>query len=283
MNRALLLFGVLAVSAGCPGKNGTGTRPYPEPAVASVIDHLAKARNALTSFRGDSTMDYWLSGKRVKGEVLVMGAVGKKVRFAALSPAGGSTLAEMACDGTNFVYLDYQNNCALQGPCDARSVSMFFGIELEPDDFLHLALGTPPILDGATGTVTWDGSRGVEKVDLKAPGGAQKLTIDARENRYDVLDTELVGTDGKTRWSVSNTSFEKVTGSGERRVPKKTRFKSPAQDQDLLVEWNELEANVTLQPEQFQIAVPAGLGICGQTVNMQPAPGGAQPAPAPTK
>jgi hypothetical protein len=154
---------------------------------------------------------------------------------------------------------------------------VFFGIELEPDDFLHLALGTPPILDGASGTVTWDGSRGVEKVDLKAPAGAQKLSIDAKENHYDVLDTELVGTDGKTRWSVANTSFEKVTGSGERRVPKKTRFKSPAQNQDLLVEWNELEANVTLQPEQFQIQVPAGLGICGQTVNMQPA--GAAPTP----
>jgi hypothetical protein len=279
MNRALLVIGVLAVMAGCPGKN-VGTRPYAEPKVADVIDQLAKARAALTSFRGDSTMDYWLSGKRVKGEVLVMGAVGKKVRFAALSPAGGSTLAEMACDGTNFVYLDYQNNCSLSGPCDAKSVSVFFGIELEPDDFMHLALGTPPVLDGATGTVTWDGSRGVEKVDLKAAGGAQKISIDARENRYDVLDTELVGTDGKTRWSVANTSFEKVTGSGERRVPKKTRFKSPAQDQDLLVEWNELEANVQLQPEQFQIQVPAGLGICGQTVNMQPQ--GAAPAPAPT-
>jgi hypothetical protein len=277
MNRALLVIGVLAAMAGCPGSRTGGSRPYPEPSVATVIDQLAKARSALTSFRGDSTMDYWLSGKRVKGEVLVMGAVGKKVRFAALSPAGGSTLAEMACDGTNFVYLDYQNNCALQGPCDAKSVSVFFGIELDPDDFLHLALGTPPILDGASGTVTWDGSRGVEKVDLKAPAGAQKLSIDAKENHYDVLDTELVGTDGKTRWSVANTSFEKVTGSGERRVPKKTRFKSPAQNQDLLVEWNELEANVTLQPEQFQIQVPAGLGICGQTVNMQPA--GAAPTP----
>src|SRR5690606_38090080 len=117
----------------------------------------------MTSFRGNSTMDYWLSGQRAKGDVLVMGTVGKRVRFAALSPAGGSTIAEMACDGENFVYLDYQNNCALTGPCDARSIATFFAIELEPDDFLHLALGTPPTLDNATGTVTWDGSKGVER------------------------------------------------------------------------------------------------------------------------
>ena len=47
-------------------------------------------------------MDYWLGNQRAKGEVLVMGKPGAKVRFAALSPAGGSTIAEMACDGTSF-------------------------------------------------------------------------------------------------------------------------------------------------------------------------------------
>jgi hypothetical protein len=263
MNRALIAGALVATA--CCGPRSTGVRSYPEPSVATVVDQLGKARAALTSFRGDSTMDYWLSGQRAKGEVLVMGQLGKKIRFAALSPAGGSTLAEMACDGTSFVYLDYQNNCALTGPCDARSVAMFFGIELEPDDFLHLALGTPPVVPGPTGTVTWDGQKGVERVVLRGAGGAtQKLTIDAREGRWDVLETELVGADGKTVWSVANTDFAKIEGSGDRRVPKKTRFKSPAQNQDLLVDWNELETNVELQPQQFAIAVPPGLPPCGQ-------------------
>ncbi len=259
-----LVVAALLFATGCPGKNGGGTRPYPAPAVETVTEKLAAARAAMTSFRGDSTMDYWLSGQRAKGEVLVMGTVGKKVRFAALSPAGGSTLAEMACDGTNFVYLDYQNNCVLTGPCDARSIATFFNIELEPDDFVHLALGTPPTLENATGTVTWDASKGVERVALKSNAGSQKLTVDARDNKWDVLDSELLDAAGKTQWSVANTDFAKVTGSGERRVPKKTRFKSPAQSQDLLVEWNELEVNVQLQPAQFQIAIPAGLATCGQ-------------------
>jgi hypothetical protein len=284
MTRALVV-GALIAMAGCPGSK-MNKRPYAEPSVAAITGELAKARAALTSFRGDSTMDYWLSGQRVKGEVLVMGAVGKKVRFAALSPAGGSTLAEMACDGTNFVYIDYQNNCSLSGPCDAKSVSIFFGLPLEPDDFVHLALGTPPVLDGATGTVTWDGSRGLEKLDLKAAGGAQKLSVDVRENRYDVIDSELAGPDGKQRWSVAYADLSKITGSGERRVPKKVRFKSPVQNQDLLVEWTELEANPQLQQEQFQIQVPAGLGRCGQTVDIKPGQSvdvTPQGAPAPTK
>jgi hypothetical protein len=203
----------------------------------------------------------------MKGDVLVMGKVGKFVRFAALSPAGGSTIAEMACDGTNFVYIDYQNNCALTGPCDAKSVAMFFGLEIEPDDFLHLALGTPPIVGGSpTGTLKWDGK---QQVELKSSEGTQKLTINTVPVNWNVEATQLLGADGKLRWSVENKDFRKVKGSGEganeRRVPQRTRFK--AQDQDLLVEWKdepEFEVNVDLPTQNFTIQVPAGLATCGQ-------------------
>ena len=266
MKRALL--GAALIAAASCGPKGGAQNPRPELTVETVIAELAKAREAMTSFRGESTMDYWLSGQRAKGDVLVMGKVGKFVRFAALSPAGGSTLAEMACDGANFVYVDYQNNCALTGPCDARSVAIFFGIELDPDDFLHLALGTPPIVGGnPTGTITWDGDRHAHRVELSASQGTQKLTIDT--THWDVLDTELVGSDGKQRWSAANTDFHKVAGSGERRVPGKTRFKSPAQNQDLLVDWgDQFEVNVDLPSANFTIQVPPGLPRCGQ-------PGGA--------
>ena len=262
MKRALL--GVVVI-ASC-GPKGGAQNPHPELTVDAVVAEIGKARSALTSFRGESTMDYWLSGQRAKGDVLVMGKVGKFVRFAALSPAGGSTLAEMACDGTNFAYVDYQNNCALTGPCDARSVGTFFGIELEPDDFLHLALGTPPIIGGnPTGTLTWDGSRGLHQVTLTSSEGTQKLSIDTRPATWDVHATQLAGPDGKQRWSVENRDFRKVTGSGERRVPGKTRFKSPAQNQDLLVDWGEqFEVNVDLPTQNFTIQVPQGLATCGQ-------------------
>jgi hypothetical protein len=260
------------LAAACCGPKGAVQQPKEQLTVPQIVDGLDKARAALTSFRGDSTMDYWVSGQRMKGEVLVMGKVGKFVRFAALSPAGGSTIVEMACDGTNFAYVNYQDNCALSGPCNAQSVAMFFRIELEPDEFLHLALGTPPTVANPTGNVTWDGGRGVWKVDLKGDDGAQKLSIDKNN---DVVDSEMVGPDGKTRWSVANTDFAKRDGSGDRRVPGKTRFKSPAQNQDLLVEWNQFEANAQIPDSKFQLQIPQGLPTCGQ----QPggAAGGAPP------
>jgi hypothetical protein len=271
MKRAWFVVALLATA--CCGPKGTKP-PSNDLTVQQIVDNTAKARDELASFRGDSTMDYWLSGQRAKGNVLVMGTTGKRVRFAALSPAGGATLAEMACDGTSFVYVDYQNNCSLSGPCDAQSIAAFFGIALEPDDFLHLALGTPPIVANAQGKVTWDSSRGVWKAELSGTEGTQTLTIDNKEGRWDVLETELKGTDGKVRWSVKNTDFAKVEGSGERRVPKKTQFKSPVGNQDLLVEWDELVVNEPLaqQPQKFVLTAPAGLATCGgQPTQMPPA------------
>lgn len=257
MTRALLLL----VVAGCPHSDGH-PRTYPEPKLADVVERLAKAQAALTSFRADSTMDYWLGSQRAKGEVLVMGTLGAKVRFAALSPAGGSTIAELACDGTNFVYVDQQNNCTLSGACDASSIARFFHIDLAPDAFVHLALGTPPIIANPTGTVTWDGEHGYEKVVLHGADGTEKLTIDVKDQHLDVIDAELAGADGKVRWSVANTDFVDVGGH---RLPGKTRFKSPLDNEDLLVEWGgQREVDVELPVDKFKLQAPAGLAMCGQ-------------------
>jgi hypothetical protein len=271
-------FALLAVMlCGCP--HGDTPRTGNAPTVAEVVDHMTKARAQMTSFVADANMDYWLGNQRAKGEVLVMGQVGAKVRFAALSPAGGSTMAEMACNGKDFIYVDYQNNCQLSGPCDATSIAHFFHIELQPDDFVHLALGTPPVVSNATGTVRWDGNNGWEKIELHGTEGTQKLTIDDKNGRWDVIDSELVGSDGKVRWSVANKGFDEVAGH---RVPGKTSFKSPTNKEDLLIDWGAAgnrKVNDQLPDDKFKLAAPAGLPTCGQkTAALDPAP---VPASAP--
>jgi hypothetical protein len=264
MRRALTLL----LLAGCP--HGSTPSSQPDLTVAQVVDRLAKARAELTAFRADSTMDYWLGSQRLKGEVLVMGTTGAKVRFAALSPAGGSTMVEMACDGTNYTLVDHQNNCARSGACDQQSIAQFFHIELAPDDFVHLALGTPPVIASPTGTITWDSNKGVHRVALTGGEGTEKLAIDTTQGRFDVVDCELVGPDGKTRWSVANTDFTEVGGH---RVPGKTRFRSPTRQEDLLVDWgSSFEVNPALDASKFALTAPAGLPLC-------PGPGGTSGSP----
>lgn len=261
----LAFVGLLLLACGCPSGGGGAKYPAPAqvPTAQDVIAKLGAQRAARRSFRAESVMDYWLGGQRVKGTVLVMGTDQRQVRFNAISPQE-DVLADMACDGQDFALVNMQKNCQLTGPCNKQSIATFLRVELEPEDVLHLALGTVPVPAGSTGTVTWDANKGHEIVELTSPEGKQRIVIDAREGRTDVVSSEL-SRDGKVVWSVENADFEAVkdeqTGATY-RLPGRTRFKSPAKDSDLLVEWKERTVNPTLDPAKFKIQIPEGLPRC---------------------
>jgi hypothetical protein len=269
----LALAATLLLASGCP--HGDTPKPSgPAPSVADVVDRLTRARSELHSFTGEAVMEYWLNGDRFKGDVLAMGETGAKVRVAALSPAGGSPVAEMACDGNQFVSINYQNNCAMTGPCNKQSIASFFGIALAPDDFLHLALGTPPVISQPTGTVTWDGSKGAYRVELTGTEGTQRIWIAEHGPQWEVVETELVGPDGKQAWSVKNAAFSdaKDPDGKDHRVPGKSRFVTPNQQKaDLTVEWSQRSVNPSLEPAKFTMEVPAGLPTCGRPRSAAPA------------
>ena len=278
--RSILLLCTALLLPACPGTQTGAKRDYPEPKAADIVAQIEKQHTERQAFTAESTMDYWLGKDRVKGSVLVMGTIGKKVRFNALSPAGGNVLADMACDGTNFAYVDQQNNCQLTGPCDRQSIAALLRVELEPDDFIYLALGTVPISAWAgprktvpdpgwvnEGTVVWDQKTGHENVTLTGGPGTQTLDVDLRGGRFDVIKSEFKDKAGKTVWSVENADFGTVkdAAGGEHRLPGKTRFKSPMQSADLLVDWGDRTVNPDLSnPAKFQVTVPAGLPPCGQ-------------------
>jgi hypothetical protein len=254
---------LLAVAAGCPGPKAV-QRPYPAPTAEDLIARLAKQRAERHAFTAESTMDYWLGKDRVKGTVLVMGTTGKKVRFNALSPAGGDVIADMACDGANFAYVDKQHNCQLSGPCDRNSIAQLLRVELEPEDFLYLALGTVPVIDGQ-GAVAWDASKGREKLTITGPAGTETIEIDARDNRFDVAAAKLVSPGGQLVWSVENADWGTVNDAagGVHRLPSKTRLKSPRENADLLVDWGDRTVNPTIDDSKFVVQIPQGLPMCG--------------------
>ena len=264
-HREMKLAVALVLLCGCPTPGGTTVRDHPAPTVPQVVERLTKARDALSSFTAESVMDYWLGNQRAKGDVLVMGTPGAHVRIAALSPAGGSTLAELACDGANFQYIDVNHNCQLTGPCDRQSIATLLHVELDPNDFMPLALGTPPVLSTSTGTIKWDSDKGLERVVLDSGAGKQTLAIDDKGTHFDVVASELFDATGKRLWSIENADFVEVTDDAKivHRVPGKTRFKTPDKESDLIVQWNERHLNQPIDPKKFQLSIPAGLPRCG--------------------
>ena len=254
----------LATLAGCP-HNTTYKQPAALSTAQDVVARLAKARDARSSFRVETVMDYWLGKDRAKGTVYVMGTAKRQVRFNAVKP-DGNVLIDMACDGNNFTSVDFQNNCFLSGPCDKQSIASLLRVDLEPEDFHHLAQGTPPVIANANGTVNWDANKGYLRVNLEAAAGKQAFVIDARDDRFDVLESELVDPAGKVVWSVVNAEFRTIRDANNvaHRVPGKTRFKTPSQQADLLVEWKDESRaiNLALDPAKFTVPIPEGLAGC---------------------
>ena len=255
------LIGVVAFACGCPG-GGKYTPPWgaKEPTAAEEAARLEAKQAAITSFRAESVMDYWLGNQRIKGTVKVMGKPGAFVRLNALSPAGGDVIADLSCDGSNFVMLDKQNNCVITGPCDEGSISQFFHVPLAPDDLFHLATGTTPFL-GTAQKLSWDASAGQETITLEGDKGTQTIVVDARDGHTDVVSSHLQH--DKDAWTITNKDFHDVTAGGQTfRVPAKSRFEGSAQKSDLIVEWNELDLNLDLDEGKFHVAVPDGLPAC---------------------
>ncbi len=274
-----VLISSIVVLAACPG--GKGYEPpwgAKEPTALQETQALLDRQKAITSFKAESVMDYWLGKDRVKGEVLVMGKPGAYVRLNALSPAGGDVIADLACDGTNFVMVDKQNNCVLTGPCDESSIAQFLHVPLAPDDFFHLATGTTPVV-AVPEKLSWDASSGSETISLMSEAFGQTIVLDRRDGHMDLLSSHVKT--GGPEWTIENKDFKDTTDAKGQafRVPGKSRFQASGQKADLLVEWKNVSLNVDLDPSKFQVPVPNGLPVCGQ---QQPAPAApAAPAPHP--
>ncbi|MCA9677082.1 MAG: hypothetical protein KC464_18800 [Myxococcales bacterium] len=255
-----------ALLTGCPS---TIKRAYPEPSVDAILAHLAEVRDGLHSFRTDSKMDYWVGKDRFRGTVWVMGEVGARVRMNALKP-DDSVAADLACNGADFVYVDQLHNCVLWGPCNQDSIAQLLRVPLAPDDFLYLALGATPVIDGATGKVTWDSKHGREILELTGSGGLQqRIVLDGRDQRWDVLESTMRKPDGTVIWTAEHTDYKVVNDEQghPHRVPGKSNFKTPEEKSDLLVEWGGKRAiNLELGDDKFLLA-PPDVATCGQQGN----------------
>ncbi len=262
----LILF-----ACGCP--HGPKARPYAEPTVEELLGRLAATRDHVTSFSAETLMDYWMDSERVKGTVLVMGTTGSKVRINALSPAGNDMIADLACDGQSYAFIDKNKNCQLAGACSRETIASLFGVALAPDDFVQLAVGASPVIAGATGTLRWDGKAGREVLELTGDGGrTQTIVLDAASGRADVVSSEVKAADGTQEWRIDNTGFRKVDDAAgvPFRVPGKSRLRSPGAKADLLVEWKERVLNLPLGDDKFVMEVDPGIPPCSQAA--QPTP-----------
>ncbi len=259
---ALLTLGLLL--AACGGSGGK-SRGYQAPSAVQVVQTLQERQAHANNFIHESRMEYWVKDQRIKTTVYVMGERGAKVRFNALNPTGGDVAADLACDGTNFSFVDFNKDCQLTGPCTKSAIGQLLRVNLEPDDFLLLATGSTPIIPFDKGKVTWKSKKAQEVVDLTMSDGMwrQQIVLDGRKQRWDVLSSTVWDADGKVEWELTNKEFFDTKGDdgNEMRLPAKTRFEQPKEKADLTIRWDDQSVNTEVNPEGFQMELP-GLPLC---------------------
>jgi hypothetical protein len=271
---------LLALGCGDPIK-----QPYAAPDAGAFVTHLRQVGDrAKTYVATENTMDYWLGKQRIKTTMHVMGEKGAKVRFNGINPQTDMTAADLACDGSNFSFQDFEHNCQLSGVCDRQAIAQLLRVSMEPDDFLLLAVGSAPIIPDPTGKVTWNGKNGTWQVDLTSPSGQkQRLVLDGNDGdggKWEVLESTVWDSAGKVEWKLSNKKMKTVKSEDgvPFRLPTYSKFVQPQQKADLVVEWATRKINLPPQPaDKYQVAQVSGLRVCGQKTGPAPA---ASPAPA---
>lgn len=268
--RRLVAVAVVLAATGCPGSNIP--EPANRPTIEALLDHLQREQEAIVAYKTDSEMEYWVKSDRVKADVLLMGKRGARVLMKALSPAGGDTLADLGCDGTSFTMVDYHRNCYLDGPCDQTSIAHLLRIRLDPDDFLLMAAGTTPVIEGPSGTIDWDSKHGhwvVKLIDDNATA-TQTLHLSGTAQQWDVLMSEKRDARGNIDWRLTNKEFKPITGADGQpyRLPARSRLEQPREKGDLTVRWLDERngvkrvVNLDLNQTLFSVPVPSGLNRC---------------------
>ncbi len=255
-----------SVTLACGGPSGK-SRSYSAPKVEAILVEITKRQSLANSFMAESRMEYWVDGERIKPTVYVMGERGAKIRFNALNPTGDDVAADLACNGSDFQFVDFNHDCQLTGPCTKDAISQLLRVSLEPDDFLMLAIGSTPLISNPSGTVKWDSKNQHEKLSLVSGDGKwkQEIILEGRKQHWDVLSSTVWNADGELEWKLTNKEFaaHKSEAGPVFRLPGKTRFEQPKAKAEVTIRWQEREINPTLSQEKFVMEIPA-LPRCGE-------------------
>jgi hypothetical protein len=229
-----------------------------------VLAYLAALRERVHTLRAETLSDARIGDERANLTVYILAGWGGRLRYMAMNPGGGAMAADLASDGSQFCFIDANHNCGECGPATPENVGQLLRVVMQPDDVVAMMFGGTPLLTGAKATLGWDTDGGHELLDLAAADGSrQHIVLDGVGHRWDVLSSEVRGSDGKLVFRIRHKDFHAVkTATGATvRVPGKSFFEQPGND--ALIRWKEQEVDVELDESKFRMSVPDGLQACG--------------------
>lgn len=162
--RAAPLALLFAAAVGCQRTPPPSRFPNAEAALARMRESQACSRGV----GGESKLDYFGQGGRVRGSVLSIVSVPDRIRFDVFSPFG-ATLSTLTSDGRRFGLYDLRQKVFLQGPANACNLQRFTRVPLPPHAFVELLRGVAPVLvhDPAEAFLDWEGGSYAIRISSK--------------------------------------------------------------------------------------------------------------------
>ena len=257
VGRASCALVAVVMLAGCPKP---AVRPYPPPTADELLAAMRARAEHFKSLRAGAKIDYMANGgQRARIRVNLLMVRPDKLRIEADSPLGGA-LATLTSDGTQFSLLDLRNNRFLQGPAKACNVARLIRLAIPPDDVIAVLMGGAP-LDGTVKGVSWDPNNGGREVlTLALPdGGAEKIELDAKDKRWDVMRAERRDAGGRLLWRVTNDGWKDRDGGV--RLPDVEDVEEPPHGADAEIKFRSIEPNIQLDPGLFRLAPPEKIPV----------------------
>jgi hypothetical protein len=258
--RTLALLPLAAALCACP--NGNLKRTYPAPKTEDLILHVHGVPERARNLKAETKTDAWIGGERANVTVYMMAEWGGKLRFMAVQP-NDSMAADLASDGQEYCLIDAIKNCGECGPATPENVGRLIRIVLQPDEVVAVLLGSTPLLGDAEAKVSWDSEDGREILELENADYKQRVELDGKDKRWDVLESHLTDKAGKTVFHIKHKDFHEVKSEGGEkiiRLPGASLFEQA--DDSVKIEWKTQEIDVDLPPAKFQITLQPGIPLC---------------------
>jgi len=170
----------------------------------------------------------------------------------ALTPTD-DMVAVLATDGQRFTSFERGADVCYRGPACPENVGRLLPLALPPADVTRLLLGGAPAPAHASATVGWDARVGAYRLVREIAGGTQDIWV--AHGTGDVLRTTV--SRGGAR--VVEVDFEDVRIVSGQRLPHVLRVRMTEGDVDLRIVYREVDVNVDLSDDAFQLPCPEGM------------------------
>lgn len=233
----------------------TTERPYKAPSAKEVLAALRARGKQVRTIRAETRMSHRTTQGKIKATVRLMAQRGGQLRFDAVTPFD-TPLATLVSDGTHFGLVDAQKNRHYHGPASPCNIARLIGVVMPPDEILTVLGGSTPVIDHHAAELSWDSRGNAEVLTLKGKELTQTIRLDGTDRSWDLLLSEIKDKKGAVLLRIKTGGFKK---RGALRVPQEIWVRQPKFKAELDVTFKQMEVNLTLPKEAFELPKADGL------------------------